>query len=113
MDEITRKAEHRILALDAANNLQADVGFGDKWKGLVENTIFALIEDGYRRGHQYPPQVDAPALAEKVAHYAKIRLCVNVDGTSSHEDWLLSEADRYAICQALRHAHESYAGERR
>lgn len=55
MDELERKAEHRLLALDATNTLQTEIEFGDKWKGLVENTIFKLIEDGYRRGHQYPP----------------------------------------------------------
>lgn len=55
MNTVERVAEHRLLALDAANNLQQDVGFDDKWKGLVENTIFKLIEDGYRRGVAYPP----------------------------------------------------------
>ena len=54
MEELTRKAEHRILALTATNELQEAVGFEDKWKGLVENSIYKLIEDGYRRGHQYP-----------------------------------------------------------
>lgn len=57
MDEITRKAEHRFLALDATNNLQAEVWFGNKWKDFVENTIYKLIEDGYRRGVNYPPDL--------------------------------------------------------
>lgn len=55
MDELSRKAEHRLLALDATNNLQAELGFDGKWNGLVENTIYKLIEDGYRRGVEYPP----------------------------------------------------------
>ena len=54
--ETERKAEHRLLALDATNKIQEATGFSDKWKGLVENTIYALIEDGYRRGVQYPPR---------------------------------------------------------
>ena len=53
MDELSRKADHRILALDATNTLQTAVGFDDKWKGLVENKIYELIEDGYRRGAEY------------------------------------------------------------
>ena len=58
MMDIERKAEHRLLALDATNTLQVAVGFEDKWKGLIENTIFTLIEDGYRRGVQYPPETN-------------------------------------------------------
>ena len=58
MDELIRKAEHRILALSATNDLQAKIGFDDSWKGLVENMIYKLIEDGYRRGVQYPPSVE-------------------------------------------------------
>ncbi len=54
MDELTRKAEHRLLALDATNRLQSEVGFDDKWKGAVENSIYTLIEEGYRRGVQHP-----------------------------------------------------------
>ena len=53
MLDIERKAEHRILALDATNKIQDATGCDDKWKGLIENTIFDLIEDGYRRGVQY------------------------------------------------------------
>lgn len=55
MDHLTRKAEHRLLALDAANTIQNSTGLDDKWKGLVENKIYELIEEGYRRGVEYPP----------------------------------------------------------
>lgn len=53
MHAVERTAQHRILALDATNKLQEAMGFDDKWKGLVENSIFLLIEDGYRRGAEY------------------------------------------------------------
>jgi hypothetical protein len=53
MDEIERMAQHRILALDAATTLQDDIGFDLKWRGMVENMIFKLIEEGFRRGKQY------------------------------------------------------------
>lgn len=46
--------------------------------------------------------VSALALAERVAHYAKVRLCDRVDGSPGYNDWLLSERDRYLICRALR-----------
>ncbi len=55
MDDLERKAMHRLLALDATNKIQEATGLDDKWKGLVENSIYTLIEDGYRRGHQHPP----------------------------------------------------------
>ena len=53
MDDLSRKADHRILALDATSKLQSALSFEDKWKGLVENSFFELIEDGYRRGSTY------------------------------------------------------------
>lgn len=53
MDELERKAQHRLLALDATNTLQAAIGLDDKWKGMVENSIYTLIEEGYRRGSEY------------------------------------------------------------
>jgi len=53
MYKIVRQSDHRILALDATNKLQDAIGFDDKWKGLIENQIFELIEDGYRRGKEY------------------------------------------------------------
>jgi len=56
MLEIDRKAQHRLMALDATNKIQEAVGLDDKWKGLIENTIYTLCEDCYRRGVQYPPQ---------------------------------------------------------
>lgn len=53
MGELARKADHRIMALDATNKLQEAMGFDDKWKGLVENAIYTVAEDCYRRGAQY------------------------------------------------------------
>lgn len=53
MDELSRKAEHRLLAMDETNKLQAAIGLDDKWKGMVENSIYTLIEEGYRRGKTY------------------------------------------------------------
>lgn len=53
MDDLERKAQHRILALDATNKIQEAVGLDDKWKGLVENSIYTLIEEGFRRGAAY------------------------------------------------------------
>lgn len=41
-------------------------------------------------------------LAEKIAGYAKVKLCRSVEGFNSPDDWLLSEKERYAICKALR-----------
>lgn len=46
---------------------------------------------------------EAAKLADKIGGFAKVRLCVNVDGTSHPSDWLLSERDRYLIARALRH----------
>lgn len=55
MDEIQRKAQHRLMAWDATNKIQDATGLEDKWKGLVENSIYEIAEDCYRRGWQYPP----------------------------------------------------------
>lgn len=41
-------------------------------------------------------------LAEKIAGYAKIRLCTDVEGLLSPGDWLLSEANRVSIVKMLR-----------
>ena len=46
--------------------------------------------------------VNKNELAEKIAGYAKIRLCINVDGTYHPGDWLLSEKERITITRALR-----------
>jgi hypothetical protein len=44
----------------------------------------------------------AKALADKIAGYAKIRLCADPEGRNGLEDWLVHERDRHLICQALR-----------
>lgn len=46
--------------------------------------------------------LSAVDLAERIAHFAKIRLCENPDGLPAFNDYLLAECDRYLICHALR-----------
>lgn len=46
--------------------------------------------------------ITVEALADKIAGYAKVRLCSNPNGDPGHTDWLVHERDRYLICKALR-----------
>lgn len=47
---LERKAEHRILAMDASHKIRDAIRCEDRWLGSIENTVYELIEDGYRRG---------------------------------------------------------------
>ena len=42
------------------------------------------------------------ALADKIAGFAKVRLCVLPTGEPSIQDWLVHERDRFLIVKALR-----------
>jgi hypothetical protein len=44
----------------------------------------------------------ATALADKIAGYAKIRLCESPSAESGYKDWLVHERDRHLIAKALR-----------
>lgn len=54
--------------------------------------------------HEQP--LYAKDLADKIAGYAKIRLCVSPNGDTSYSDWLVHERDRHLIVNALRFFHE-------
>jgi len=44
---------------------------------------------------------EAGALAERIAHYPRVRLCECLDGSPHYADELLSEQDRFLIVRAL------------
>ncbi len=46
--------------------------------------------------------MNAKELAEIIAHYARVRLCVDVDFRCRSDDYILSEQDRVLIVRALR-----------
>lgn len=48
-------------------------------------------------------------LADKIAGYAKIRLCESPTGEPSYRDWLVHERDRHLIIKALRFYHDRAA----
>jgi hypothetical protein len=44
------KAEYRYDANEATTHLQNQIGFDDKWRSLVEHTIYDLMKDAHQRG---------------------------------------------------------------
>lgn len=59
--------------------------------GIQPNTQIAPLGD-----------MDAQELSERIAHFPRVRLCQNVQGECQGGDYLLSEANRFLICKALR-----------
>ncbi len=48
------KADFRLAAMHATHRIQKEIGFEDKWRALVEHTIYDLMKDAYERKRDNP-----------------------------------------------------------